>query len=89
MQFQALLEIPLIVALSSIDKRFIDIIHPENIVSCGEKSPRGNEVRMDNISLTNLPGFFFQLKMLAHNWIFIFLTLALCSMFFVVSGIQY
>jgi MFS transporter, Spinster family, sphingosine-1-phosphate transporter len=88
-RIQAILEIPLIYFLRSIDKKYIDIVNPSNLVSAGEKSPRGIEVRMDNISLTNLPGFCQQLKMLASNLIFVFLTLSLCCMFFVVTGIQY
>lgn len=90
-QLQAVLEIPLIVALKNINPCYIDVVHDKTIISSGQKSPRGEqaEVRMDAINITNLAGFCEQLKMLATNLIFVFLTLALCSMFFVVSGIQY
>lgn len=88
-QLQAVLEIPLILSLKVIDKSYIDIINPQDLVSSGEKSPRGNEVRIDAISLTHFSSFWEQMKMLFKNSIFIYLTLSLCCMFFVVSGIQY
>ena len=90
-QLQALLEIPLVIILNSIESRYIDIITHKELVSPGQRSPRGKEieVRMDAINITNLAGFCEQLRMLANNLIFVFLTLALCNMFFVVSGIQY
>ena len=90
-QLQAVLEIPLIAGLHSIEPRHIDILSLKQLVSPGQSSPRGKEgeVRMDAINITNLAGFCEQLRMLANNLIFVFLTLALCNMFFVVSGIQY
>ncbi|OMJ84676.1 hypothetical protein SteCoe_14132 [Stentor coeruleus] len=88
-QLQAVFEIPIILSLKFIDKSYIDIINPQDLVSSGEKSQRGKEVRIDTISLTHLSGFCEQMKMLYKNQIFIFLTLSLCCMFFVVSGIQY
>lgn len=88
-QLQAVLEIPLILGLKFTDKKHVNIIHKEDIVSSGEKVNRGSEVRIDAISLTHIGDFWGQMKMLFRNLIFLFLTLALCCMFFVVSGIQY
>ena len=88
-QLQALLEIPLIVLLKSTHKDQIDIVHPEFIVSPGEISARGEEIRIDSISLSHFQAFWVQLKMLSKNPVFVLLTSALCCLFFVVSGIQY
>lgn len=88
-QIQAVLEIPLIVLLKYTPKGLIDINHPELIVSPGELSARGKEIRIDSISFSHILEFWVQLKMLKRNPVFVLLTSALCCLFFVVSGIQY
>ena len=88
-RFQALMEVPLMLLLFFTGDKYIDVVDPNELESAGQISPRSREMRFDAISLNNLPGFFHQLKFLVTNMIFVFLTLALCCMFFVVSGIQY
>lgn len=89
-QVQAILEIPLMIALKFTDSEDTDIVDTERLVASGEHSPRGEEeIRIDSISLVNFPSFCQQMRMLAKNWVFVLLTLSLCCLFFVVSGIQY
>lgn len=77
---QALLEMPLIFSFSRIHNSEIEV-----------NNRLDNRMQSENseIQFSTLNGFFKQFKILVTNWKFVFLTLGLSSMFFVVSGIQY
>lgn len=95
-QVQALCELPVILALYYSDHRSIDIIDTSqrvsvnSIVCPGQQTPADSHgVRMDSINIVELESFWGQLKMLFTNRVFVFITLSLCSLYFVVTGIQY
>ena len=75
-QLQAVFEIPVIVKLYYSDPQEVDAL----------KLREQNSIIED---VGQLPNFCIHLKRLASNWIFILLTLSLCSLYFVITGLQY
>lgn len=63
---------------------------PAHLVAAGDtQSVDTTHIRIDSIDINKLESFFGQMKMLFTNGIFICMTGALCSLQFVVTGIQY
>ncbi|CAG9312784.1 unnamed protein product [Blepharisma stoltei] len=95
-QIQVVFLIPLLLWLRATYYKNIDIIDTTDfrktttLVSPGDR-PTGESkfVRMDTVNISHLSSYMQQLKMLFSNSLFIFITLSLCSLCFVVTGIQY
>lgn len=95
-QIQAILELPVIMGLYFTNPHDIDIVDTSilnrttTIVAPGDKPEADTKaVRIDTIPLAHLASFWEQIRMLISNWLFIWITLALCSLYYVVTGIQY
>jgi MFS family permease len=87
-QLQAFLELPIIICLAFADHSEIDITESVHKTSLAKVS-LNKQVRIDSINIGELASFWEQVKMLLSSQIFIWVSLALCSLYFVVSGIQY
>jgi MFS family permease len=95
-QLEVIILVPLILILKSTDKSNIDIIdasieeNAKTIVSPGDH-PTGLQkiIRIDTINISHLANFILQIKQLFSNALFVWVTLALGSLMFVITGIQY
>lgn len=87
-QLQAFLELPVIIALAFADHTEIDITDVDHRSSLA-KVIQNKQIRIDSINIGELASFWQQVKMLLHSPIFIWVSFALCSLYFVVTGIQY
>ena len=95
-QIEAAILVPLILLLKSIDRRSIDIIdasiedNAKTIVSPGDH-PTGLSkiIRIDTIDISHLANFLLQIKTLVSNALFVWVTLSLGSLMFVITGVQY
>lgn len=95
-QLQAIALIPLFLLLKSNDRATIDIIdasieeNAKTIVSPGDH-PTGLSkiIRIDTINISHLANFMLQIKALFSNGVFVWVTLSLGSLMFVITGVQY
>ena len=89
---QAILEMPLIFSLSRIHNSYIEVRSPQQsraLNTAGLLETFGENEERNEESVEFRAGILQQYRILLNSWTFVFLTLGLSSMFFVVSGIQY
>lgn len=87
-QLQAFLELPVIIGFAFVDHAEVDITDSEHKKTL-EKASQDKQIRFDAIDIGELASFWQQVVMLLSNPIFIWVSLALCSLYFVVAGIQF
>ena len=95
-QIEAVFLVPLILLLKSTDRRNIDIIdasveeNAKTIVSPGDY-PTGLSkiIRIDTINISHLANFLLQIRTLFSNALFVWVTLSMSSMMYVITGVQY
>lgn len=95
-QIEGVLLIPLILIIKSFDKSRIDIIdasveeNAKTIVSPGTYAIGLSKIiRIDTINISHLANFFMQIKTVFSNPLFVWVTLSLGSLMFVITGVQY
>jgi len=79
-----------------VDNKNLDVkqkVTEENIAMISGKINRGNlhisDSRIDTVDSNKMEHICHQFKILCSNYVFIFVTLCLCSVYFVVTGIQF
>jgi MFS family permease len=95
-QIEGVLLIPLILFMKSIDKSRIDIIdasveeNAKTIVSPGTYAIGLSKIiRIDTINISHLATFLMQIKTVFSSPLFVWVTLSLGSLMFVITGVQY
>lgn len=95
-QIEGIMLIPLILLLKSIDRSKIDIIdasveeNAKTIVSPGTYVIGLSKIiRIDTINISHLANFCLQIKTVFSNPLFVWVTLSLGSLMFVITGVQY
>ena len=63
--------------------------HGSTLLDLGLENSTGDKREISTIKSGGLLYLFASYKYLAKNWVFMYVTLALCSVYFVVSGIQF
>jgi MFS family permease len=91
--FQALMEIPIAIAFCFQPNKFVDVLDDQKPQKRNESmltaSPNGKGVRIDTIDLDNYQTVWQQVKVILGNKLLVLMTLALCSLYYVVTGIQF